>query len=426
MATFYIDPSSATNGVGSEVDPFNSWGSVTWTAGNTYLQKAGTTHNGTITVGTSGTSGNRITIGAYGSGARPIVQGLAAEHGINLGTRSYIDVIGMHAIGGSNSTRNGINGLATDALTAEFINIIDCIVESPIAVDGNGIQLRGAGNVIRGTEVRNCVQDGMFLTVSNCLIDDCYIHDFDIERTDGDGIQFAGTHAHGTVVVRKTRIIGHTNAPQKQCIITAAGTGTFRVEGGEFFGMVTGLSIAIANAVIEGAKIHGGTQRGVTCAANGITVRSCLIHDTPRGISLDTVTGVVADNNTIDASEEGITASTGAATYTARNCWIDAPTVHTLSATASATLSTNRYPSGSAFKINATTYDLAGWKTASSTDADAAEVAPLLTTGYRPQAGSPLIGAGAHLGYLRDISGVQRQNPPSIGAFDAAKVRTRA
>ena len=421
MATFYIDPSSATNGVGSEVDPFNAWGSVTWTAGNTYLQKAGTTHNGTITVGTSGTSGNRITIGAYGSGARPIVQGLAAEHGINLGTRSYIDVIGMHAIGGSNSTRNGINGLAADALTAEFINIINCIAESPIAVDGNGIQLRGAGNVIRGTEVRNCVQDGMFLTVSNCLIDDCYIHDFDTERADGDGIQFAGTHDHGQVLIRNTRIIGHISSPLKQCIITAAGTGTFRVQGGEFYGMVTGLSIAIANAVIERVRIWGGTQRGVTCTANGVTVRDSLIYETPRAVSIDSgITGVYVDGNTIDTSEEGVTANTGAASYTARNNWIDAPTVHTLSATASATLTYNRYPSGSAFRINATTYDLAGWKTASSTDANATEVDPLLTTNYRRKVGSPLLGAGTHLGYRRDISGRQRPNPPSIGADDAA------
>jgi len=47
---------------------------------------------------------------------------------------------------------------------------------------------------------------------------------------------------------------------------------------------------------------------------------------------------------------------------------------------------------------------------------------PLLSGTYRPQIGSPLFGAGVHLGYTRDVEGKQRQNPPCIGAFDAATV----
>lgn len=424
MATFYIDPSSATNGVGSEVDPFNAWSSVTWTAGNTYLQRAGTTHSGTITVGASGTAGNEITISYYGTGTMPIVQGAAAEHGINLGTRAFINVFGMEAIAGSNSTRNGINGLATDATTNHFIKIVGCKASSPTSSGGTGIVLRGKGDVIRSTEVSDCVLDAVFLTVSDCTIDNCYIHTFDTARGDGDGIQFAGTHDHGNTRLIRTRVIGHVDSPTKQCVITAAGSGSFRVEGGEFYGMVTGLSIAIPGAVVQGAKVWGGTQRAITCAGNDIKVQSCLLYDTLRGVSLDTVTGVYVDDSTIDASEEGITANTGAASYTGRNNWIDAPTVHTLSSTASCTLSGNRYAVGSSFTINTTDYDLAGWKTASSTDADAAEVDPLLTATHRPKSGSPLLQAGTHLGYRRDIEGKQRRNPPCIGAYDVATMRT--
>jgi hypothetical protein len=51
---------------------------------------------------------------------------------------------------------------------------------------------------------------------------------------------------------------------------------------------------------------------------------------------------------------------------------------------------------------------------------------PLLTATYRPKAGSPLLGAGTHLGYTRDINRRQRPNPPSIGAYDAATLRTPA
>lgn len=49
---------------------------------------------------------------------------------------------------------------------------------------------------------------------------------------------------------------------------------------------------------------------------------------------------------------------------------------------------------------------------------------PLLTSDYKPMPGSPLLGAGTHLGYTRDINRKQRPNPPSIGAYDAATMRT--
>lgn len=49
---------------------------------------------------------------------------------------------------------------------------------------------------------------------------------------------------------------------------------------------------------------------------------------------------------------------------------------------------------------------------------------PLLTSDYKPMPGSPLLGAGTHLGYTRDINRKQRPNPPAIGAFDVATMRT--
>lgn len=45
---------------------------------------------------------------------------------------------------------------------------------------------------------------------------------------------------------------------------------------------------------------------------------------------------------------------------------------------------------------------------------------PLLASNYAPTPSSPLIGAGTHLGYRRDLDKKQRQNPPCIGAYDAA------
>lgn len=78
--TYYIDPTCESSGDGTtttcgENGPFKTWGEVTWTAGNTYSQKGGTTYYGTITVGASGTAGNPITINSYGTG-KAIINGM--------------------------------------------------------------------------------------------------------------------------------------------------------------------------------------------------------------------------------------------------------------------------------------------------------------------------------------------------------------
>lgn len=48
---------------------------------------------------------------------------------------------------------------------------------------------------------------------------------------------------------------------------------------------------------------------------------------------------------------------------------------------------------------------------------------PQLSAGLRPLMGSPLLGAGQHLGYRRDADRRQRPRPPSIGSYDAARLR---
>lgn len=91
MATYYINPEASSTGTGTISDPFRSWASVTWSSGNTYLQKAGTVASETVAVGSSGTVGSRIYIGKYDSGPNPIV-GNGQQYGVYLNVRQYIDV----------------------------------------------------------------------------------------------------------------------------------------------------------------------------------------------------------------------------------------------------------------------------------------------------------------------------------------------
>jgi len=69
VTTQYIDPTVAGAGTGTIGDPFQDWASVTWTSGNTYLQKRGTTYRKQITIGA-----DNVTIGAYGTGDNPIIR----------------------------------------------------------------------------------------------------------------------------------------------------------------------------------------------------------------------------------------------------------------------------------------------------------------------------------------------------------------
>jgi hypothetical protein len=80
MATYYIDPDTGTGtGDGSLGDPYKSWTEVTISNNNTYLQKRGTT-DAIVSDNDSLTESNKIydangtiTIGAYGTGSRPII-----------------------------------------------------------------------------------------------------------------------------------------------------------------------------------------------------------------------------------------------------------------------------------------------------------------------------------------------------------------
>jgi hypothetical protein len=84
MATYYIDPSAQSNGNGlSDTTPFDGWNHVTFTAGNTYLQKCGTEYSAAAptdgcvyVISANGDANTITTISSYGTGAKPILNGI--------------------------------------------------------------------------------------------------------------------------------------------------------------------------------------------------------------------------------------------------------------------------------------------------------------------------------------------------------------
>ena len=78
---YYVDCSVVANGDGSQENPWNNLETVsarTFVAGDQILFQRGTTCTGQLWPKGSGVSGNPITISAYGTGARPIIDGYFA------------------------------------------------------------------------------------------------------------------------------------------------------------------------------------------------------------------------------------------------------------------------------------------------------------------------------------------------------------
>ncbi|MBL8029315.1 MAG: right-handed parallel beta-helix repeat-containing protein [Fibrobacteres bacterium] len=97
-STYYVasngDDSRSALVAGNPLTPWKTLSKISSTAfapGDTILFKRGDTWEGTLTISSSGTAGNKITYGAYGTGANPSIQGKVAITGswVNSGNGIY-------------------------------------------------------------------------------------------------------------------------------------------------------------------------------------------------------------------------------------------------------------------------------------------------------------------------------------------------
>jgi hypothetical protein len=139
------------------------------------------------------------------------------------------------------------------------------------------------------------------------------------------------------------------------------------------------------------------------------------VNNVKGGIASLLSTGTLATGNTLvgPGTGTGIWATNGG-TVTATNNAISgfATGIAANSALVTVTENYNRI-----YATTARTLVSAG---ANSTIGD-----PLLSVSHRPLPGSPLIGAGKYLGTATDNDGLQRPNPPSIGALEPFQYSAR-
>ena len=102
--TYYVDCAASANGSGTQASPWNGTASVNAAAfqpGDQILFDRGTTCSGNLAPHGSGTSGEPITVDAYGTGALPVVAaGSSATAAFELSDQSYWNIQDLQITGG--------------------------------------------------------------------------------------------------------------------------------------------------------------------------------------------------------------------------------------------------------------------------------------------------------------------------------------
>ncbi len=493
MATYYTDVSAATNGAGTEADPYNAVPTIT--TGNTYLFKAGVNIGAQITV-----AADTVTIGSYGAG-RAIINGAS--------TLNY-----------------GVYGTGISGVTVQDLEIFS-VLKNGVLIENDGASTTKTSIKIQRCKIYNILPSGLLgnteqnirigtgilvgsgpttglAVISGVDIDDNEIYDcgrFGIDvrwrvlnvnrrrnhvyRT-GSQIGAHGISSHpiattfssswtldsGTIYSRAR--VSTNDVEQYMADVTnvnmltkVAGTtpasGQWSVDATKIYvnigGSVTGVSFILKRHIhgpfrdednvvhdvytFGGLEGHGidtddasGPVTMVRCVSynnqgagfysyrgDNIRRESCLAYGNAGQGFLSLLIDTPLDyGNTAAANGARGFQWDGGVNGQAKNC-LAYGNATTGSPTTGTGFNVGSTHAGFASATNAVygnggTTQVAGTGAAASIMAD-----PLLTASYRPMAGSPLIGAGMHLGYTRDLDKKQRQNPPCIGAYDLATMR---
>lgn len=180
--TYYVDCGASTNGSGTEASPWNSTASVnavTYQAGDSILFERGATCDGYLAPQGSGASGAPITVGAYGTGALPVIAAASdATAAFELDDQSYWTVEDLQITGGVDYGVY-ITGDTADASLTNFD-----LTNLDVTGATGTTQVRGdSGEVYiypRGSEE----------TISNVVINGVTAGDSDV----GEGIFVAGAY----------------------------------------------------------------------------------------------------------------------------------------------------------------------------------------------------------------------------------------
>lgn len=317
----YIDLSLGSGGAGTFGNPYGSL--PTFTTGNTYLFKQGTTYTGQLNV-----SVTNVVLGTYATadGARVFDKSLLFTVDMNggrFGVNVSQDDVTLSGIRVTNLSAPYVGASTLAIYCSKSGGANDCVIEhcwidgvSPgvgmFAVSG-GIYVRGSGALVRNNKVTTSPLDAIYIGYNGAadgpdgaLVYGNYIHHNDSVPADGpDCVQIASNGTQfGDVRVYDNWLLHESNT--KQCIVitgTSADTDYCLVKQNYCFGPdirntalgVAGKSILVdvKNARIEGNYVEAADW-GIGTGGNDTEILgNTIIFDTNTAHSV----GIIAQAN---------------------------------------------------------------------------------------------------------------------------------
>lgn len=203
---FFVDATSG-NDANDGRNPWTAWQTIGKVNGETFLPadevlfKRGETWTGTtLTISSSGTASAYITFGAYGSGARPIIDGNDAVDSLDTNSQNYLQFNGIRCTQGIDS---GFAIRDSDYVVLDDCEADDCGNES-LSI-GNGTHVTASGGVYHDTYQRvggsNCPNIGISEGAHDILLDG--LESYGSTGTDNHGIS-AHNHAATAMIYNLT------------------------------------------------------------------------------------------------------------------------------------------------------------------------------------------------------------------------------
>jgi len=241
--TQYVDCSSANNGIGTQAAPWNNIASAnaqSLVPGSSLLFARGTTCDGELIPSGSGSAVAVITIGAYGTGAAPIINGTSGDpYALLLNDESYYEISNLAFTGGTtwgiyitgatqgatlnhiyltNLNVSGVTAVGNQRNSSGLVGAFPACNEvfNDLEINGvvasnttamEGISVEGAGLCSSGSQ-----SQGGPVTVENSTVHDVY----------GDGIYVALANS---VSVKNNVVYNTGQCPSATCTSTVTPSG---------------------------------------------------------------------------------------------------------------------------------------------------------------------------------------------------------
>lgn len=291
-ATFYIDPTSTATGTpnGTITNPYKTWDNIVWVASSSYLQKRGT--ECIVSMAIKPTV-SYITLGAYGTGARPKIKTTAGvkSKGIDFSQTSLtVNDLELY------STNDIVCAIILGGTGPFLIN--NCVLHD-FSWGMRVFNITGKLTV-SNTEIYDIGDDGFYSeNTEDIEIFGCYVHSVNADlptRTTagGDCVQITG--AQGYLYIHDN-VLDHSAFGRKFCIIIGSA--------------IDGLDVPSAALIEKNILIGFQSDTEVTSGVylkesiSNLIFRNNIVKDASTGLWANA--NITASNNIFIRCWQGIT-----------------------------------------------------------------------------------------------------------------------